>query len=728
MIDESTTKGSISTIFASLSTPIRINIIKSLNEHSQLTFMALLRALNLTPDKDASSLSYHLKVLINSKIITKSSDNKYYLLTSLGKSIANFLGTINIYLTNKIPINVYDYSELTVTSLQESISDLIRNLPLESITRINLINDIHDLLVQTNSTSVSLSTVAYLLFSKLIELGHTPDSVGFLTQLGPHKFSLKDKLIEPQKLYHGEKLGEHIFKAVQLNYVIDYLSPLLRHLLGTKTFFISSEHLLLGPETSYFNTIFLVNGYLKSKIARMQPPSLTAVLNYLINLYYEDSRVRNVVYDDFNLALAPLAQSISYKELKKHFIDFLHLFSGLLTTKTLALNLSLYEGEKIKSYTYHTHTLSLSEYDEEANQISMALIDAYDTISEDIYLSNPYLFLRLSKKTLNILPDNYLATIANSLKDKKGNGVFIVNTTPSWQTEFVAYSAYGQRFKCAKYLEQNLNNAITLGLNVFNLFKEAKGNETLFFDLLDRSLSDIALFLDSLKDVPSYEFKEKILKKLPITYTFPKEQKRLFLVGLNELAHLVTGYYPWKNKLSLKFILKLLTQIEEMLASKLAHQNVSLMATYPFSYHLPYYDTIFKDANTYRIFSTETVNRQTSYESFLKIARYESQIHPKFLGGHYFGIQIQKEISKEKINELLTYLSKTSIGLYSLVRQKTICTNCDSVHIGILDTCPNCSSHNLLYLAPLNAPSRLLSSEYKRLIKIKNLGFLEHNF
>ncbi|MCD6483518.1 MAG: helix-turn-helix transcriptional regulator, partial [Candidatus Odinarchaeota archaeon] len=70
MIDESTPKGSISTIFASLSTPIRINIIKSLNEHSQLTFMALLRALNLTPDKDASSLSYHLKVLINSKIIT----------------------------------------------------------------------------------------------------------------------------------------------------------------------------------------------------------------------------------------------------------------------------------------------------------------------------------------------------------------------------------------------------------------------------------------------------------------------------------------------------------------------------------------------------------------------------------------------------------------------------------------------------------------------------------
>jgi len=428
------------------------------------------------------------------------------------------------------------------------------------------------------------------------------------------------------------------------------------------------------------------------------------------------------------LALAPLIQSTSYKELRKHFIDFFHLFSSLLTTKTLALNLSLYEGEKVKSYTYHMHTLSLSEYDEEANIISMALIDAYNTVSKETHLTNPYIFLRLSKKTLNILPDNYLATITNSLENKKSNSILIVNTTPSWQTEFVAYSAYGQRFKCSKYIEQNLNNAMTLGLNVFNLFKEAKSNETLFFDLLDRSLSDIALFLDSLKEIPSYEFKEKVLKKLPITYTFPKEQKRLFLVGLNELAHLATGYYPWKNKLSLKFVFKILKQIDEMLASKLAHQNVSLMATYPFSYPLSYYDTTFEDANTYRIFSTETVNRQTSYESFLKIARYESQIHPKFLGGHYFGIQIQKEISKEKINELVTYLSRTSIGLYSLVRQKTVCTNCDSVHTGILDTCPNCSSHNLLYMAPLNAPSRLLSSEYKRLIKTKSLGFLEHNF
>ena len=727
MSNGSNINDNLSIIFSSLSVPIRVNIIKSLNEHTQLTFMELLRALNLNPTKDASALSYHLKKLVNSNIINKLPDSKYYSLTTLGKTIANFLGAIRIYLTSRVPITIYDYSELTVDSLQDTISKLISSLPLELDNKSSIVYTIYDLLIKAGISRISLHDLVYLLFSQLIKEGVPPDSLRTLTQLGPHTFSLKLHLLNSKSTDYHENLTDFFIKTVHVDYLTNYLPPLLKHLFGTRTFFVSSENLLIGPETSYFNTIFLIDTFLKAKKTNLYSSSLMSVLNYLVALYYGDYRVKNVIFDDFNIALAPLIQSMSYKELKGYFLNFLYTFSNLSTHKTLSLNLSLYESKKVESYKYPAHVLSVDEYEDEANMITIALIDAYNTLSIENPLLNPLIFLRISKGNLDILPNDYLSVITRNIYEEKGNNILFINTSPPWQNEFIAYSAHGQRFSYSKHIERNLNNAITLGINLFNLFKEAQSNETLFFDLLNRVLSDIALFLDSLSEIPSFTFKEQATKQFPVTYTISKEQKRLFLVGLNELTQSVTGGFPWKNKSSLKFCLKLLSQIDKMIASNLAHQNVFLMATYPPSFSLSYYVDI-NDKHNFRLFSTETVNRQTSYESFLKMLRYESQLQPKFPGGHYFGIQIQKRIPKEKINNLLAYILKTPIGMFSFVRQKTLCTNCNSTYLGITDTCPMCGSRNLLYNASLNAPPTYLTPEYKRLIKSKNIGFLEYNF
>ena len=74
-----------------IANPIRRAIIRSL-EDAPLSFTEVMRASGLDPNSDTGPFSYHLSVLLDSRIVAKA-DNKYQL-TSFGNTTANIIGSL----------------------------------------------------------------------------------------------------------------------------------------------------------------------------------------------------------------------------------------------------------------------------------------------------------------------------------------------------------------------------------------------------------------------------------------------------------------------------------------------------------------------------------------------------------------------------------------------------------------------------------------------------------
>jgi len=71
--------------------PIRMSIIQSL-EDGPISFTEVMRASGLDPNFDTGPFTYHLSVLLDSRIVEKA-DNKYQL-TSFGNTTANIIGSL----------------------------------------------------------------------------------------------------------------------------------------------------------------------------------------------------------------------------------------------------------------------------------------------------------------------------------------------------------------------------------------------------------------------------------------------------------------------------------------------------------------------------------------------------------------------------------------------------------------------------------------------------------
>jgi CheY-like chemotaxis protein/DNA-binding HxlR family transcriptional regulator len=86
----------------SLSSPIRRNTVRSLSQYDSMSFSEIQKELEI---KDAPKLSFHLKRLINDKILKKD-EEKVYSLTDRGKRAYDFLGRMENIAMDDVQKNI----------------------------------------------------------------------------------------------------------------------------------------------------------------------------------------------------------------------------------------------------------------------------------------------------------------------------------------------------------------------------------------------------------------------------------------------------------------------------------------------------------------------------------------------------------------------------------------------------------------------------------------------
>jgi DNA-binding transcriptional ArsR family regulator len=84
-----------SKLFNALANILRLKIVKLLHDNGSLSYSTIMEQLNLDVNKDSGKFAYHLQTLRRAKLVTVDRHTKTYRLTSIGKTVADFLNSLD---------------------------------------------------------------------------------------------------------------------------------------------------------------------------------------------------------------------------------------------------------------------------------------------------------------------------------------------------------------------------------------------------------------------------------------------------------------------------------------------------------------------------------------------------------------------------------------------------------------------------------------------------------
>lgn len=295
---------------------------------------------------------------------------------------------------------------------------------------------------------------------------------------------------------------------------------------------------------------------------------------------------------------------------------------------------------------------------------------------------------------------------------------YLANGLPEWQTENFNYMGCRTRLDsgyAGPWGTQRTGNDIYITLNLPRIAYESKGNDTKFFEILNKRLDKMAEIL-----VIKHKVTENLLHGQNLLrfltqkfggeeyYDFMNTTKAFGYTGLTEAAKFHTGNHLHENKDAQEFGIKVITRMREAVkentkkyglrfsliaspaetcAARLAKLDIS-----KFGRNVVFSGT--KDSPYYT--NSHMVKMDANFPLAEKI-KIEQVYHPLTPGGHILHIWLgEQSPSSESLLEMSKKIcNKSNIGFFAYTKDFSVCNPCNNFEYGLKPKCGNCGSEDV---------------------------------
>ena len=744
-----------SDVFNSVSSKIRLQVLRILNSRGPMPYTEIMFSLKLDPVRDAGKFVYHLKNLMESGLITVDKERKKYAITDLGKLVIGYAKDLEEYVavkkgklfvrTSRFSIEEFDKDKIANSLITEA------KIPFEIAQDIAI--EAKDRLIQLKTTYLTAPLIREFVNAILIERGLN-EYRHKLTRLGMPVYDVSQLFKSSGEMALN---AENIFYSSGSKVLEEYalLTSLQRdvadaHLSGS----IHISDLTFWPleprEIQHDIRFFFQNGAFGLK----NPKTINDVLE-IIKMAYDAVKTevsKNQGIDMFNVFLAPFVKTIERDRIK----EALNLFfvslcqNSLLSPKKQSLSLCLELGvpEILKSVDAIGPDGKVSglygDYEDETNLIFEIIMEVFSELALSTPLLNPHLIIKLRKNKFDnnqyrkelmkafgftgktCLP--YFAYLKDGEEENyTSSGSRLSNDwTKEWESDCI-----------------RTGNMATITINLPRIVYEAEENDDKFFKLLDTSVLMVRNAFLEKKKIIQKRFAQNLFTYLSGStsgqqyYDVNNATYALSFVGLNEAVNAFTGFNVHKGD-GMKFGLEVVQRLsdyarqfteESELRFVIAQHPQEIASTRLAELDIENYGITktkisgSKGSPFYTDLPTVPLNSRIPLVKRLEV---ESEFQELLTGGHLALICLKnKEYNSRIINKLIKRITNKGVRFFAFGSDYSYCKNCGRTSLKFISKCPLCNSNLLKHFSRSSSVFKPLSlwSKAKRRVLEKRIHY-----
>jgi anaerobic ribonucleoside-triphosphate reductase len=718
-------------ILKAVSSGIRLQVLDLLYDRGPLSYTEIMTNLKLNQSKDAGRFAYHLKFLLKTDLVEPDVETKKYKLTDLGKMIVEISEEIErqtfkrrkiMVRTSRLAMEEFDRNKIALSLIKEA------NVPVNLAQ--NIARETEKRLQEFKTKYLTAPLIREIVNTILLEKG-LEEYRHKLTRLGVPVYDVTQLIKSTAKanIPGVEAVHKAVGDAVIEEYTL--LNVLPRdisdaHMSGSIHLDNLGYWILKPNEIMHDLRLFLKNHSPTSVFEPSQTPeNLDQALAITLNMLRIASReiIGEQTIDYFNVFLAPFTKDMSTTEIEEKLQLFLSSLSqtfsneGTLIEVSLGLELVIPEFLKEKNAVGPKGKLNgvYGEFEEESRKIASMLLKTILEENKQNLVFNPSLIIKLRPEMLNKSECQPILLQAHQLAALTGMPYF-ANLCPENQ-KYTSYAASGTRMS-TEWKEDweldtlqtgNLDNAV---INLPRIAYECEGDETRFFQFLDKQLEIALRGLEIKYQTIKQRLEEKLLQflsqKINGANYFRHENatRTICFTGLNEAINGFLGKSLQRDKDALKFAEKIVERISlsakehsrkpenravsSMLSSAEASTRFAQLDAERFGWakinaqgnkEQPFYTNVGVLPLGQEIFWQD---RLSTEENFHKLTR----------GGHITILPLTENMqnAEELLNTTKQVVNTFNIGFFAYNCILSYCAHCKKLAYNIFPKCPNCGA------------------------------------
>lgn len=716
-----------SDIFNSVSSKIRLQIIRLLDVKGSLPYTEIMFSLKLDPVRDAGKFVYHLKNLMEPGLITLDKDKKKYMITDLGREVIKFARELEEYVAIK-------KGKLYVRTSRFSIEDfnkekIINSLATEANIPYDLAEEIateaEERLIQLRTTYLTAPLIREFVNSILIEKG-LDEYRHKLTRLGMPIYDVNQLLKNTgQKGFNVEKIIYASGSSVIEEYAL--LTSLPRdiadsHLSGSLHITDLNYWPLKPNEIAHDIRFFFKNGLSDLRNFKTFGGALEALRMIYLSTKAESYGEQSI--DMFNIFLAPFIEKIDKEKIKealKFFFYNLH-HNQMINVNQKGISLCL--EPVMPSFLKNVKAIgpkgkisgTYGDFEEESQLLFDLILEVFAESSQIKPFINPHPIIKVRGNFLKKRDLKQKLLKAFRMASKIGLPYFMF----LGDDERISFSASGSRLdnNWSKNWEIDClrtGNMATIFINLPRIVYESKQNEQKLNNILEnlmlmvkrafiekrktirkRSRQNLLPFLSGQstdnqyfnEESATYTFSFIGLYEAVRAYTSSSITKEDGIdFGLEIINRMKDHVKMFSQETDLRFVLA--QSAQENASARLAeldierygraNAKVSGMRSNPFYNDVPIIP----------------LTERTILEKRLEIER---KFQDLLNGGHISLICLdEKEHDAANMSSLAKKIIDKKIEFFAFATTYTFCKKCNSTSRGIKSKCPSCNSSSTEY-------------------------------
>jgi len=729
---------SVMQVIKAFSSPIRLKVLSLLYNRGSLSYTEIMNRLQLNPTRDAGRFAYHLKLLLDSRLIEPDASTKKYKISELGREVVN--------VTEEIKKRVQRKRKILVRTSRSSVEEFDRNKIMDSLVKeAEVPVDLAHKIARETEKRIYAFKMKYLTAPLIRELTNAvlieqglEEYRHKLTRLGLPVYDVAEliRVIGERGLgvYTLNKTaGDAVFEEYTLLNILprDVADA---HLSGALHLENLQEWILKPSSISHDLRFFFKNGLEFGVLPRSSesyppPKNLDSALLMVSNLIKITAREVSgeQLLDYFNLFLAPFTKDASLDRLRyalSLFLDNINqsvLKEGFAPEVSLGLELTIpkFIGEKRAFGPGGKIVGSYSDFYEESLRIASVLLDLAGGSEDRALFFNPSLIVKVRPDALSESECESVFFEAHKIAAETGLPYF-ANLNLKRQ-EQASYMASASRLDNSWREDWELDTLRTgiVGKVSINLPRVSYDSNKKRSSLLRILSEQVEMALRALK-IKRFAIKRRKEGGL-LPFLSQKRKKECYfrddnasnlinLIGLDEMIRFYTEKSVYEEGGDLKFVNEVFKWIIKLIEkyNKSPKSRIGLSST---SDHIAAERLARLDVEKYgwsRV-KAEGSREAPFYSNGVLVPlsidiewkerlKIEGVVHRFCNGGHMALIQlIDEEQEPEGLVSATKYIiSRTRIGMYTYNRNLSYCSECKRTWIGLLPKCPNCSSTEAL--------------------------------
>lgn len=716
-------------VFDAVAAPLRLQILGLIYTRRILGYSNIMKELGLNPSRDAGKFAYHLRKLVQAKLIYTDDKTKKYRLSSLGNMTIGFSkgveeqslrGKKKLFVrTSRLAMEKFD-KNLIVKALKKEA-----NVPLKLAQKVA--EETEERLLKLDTLYLTAPLIREFVNAILIEKGFH-EYRHKLTRLGLPVYDITQRIEKAERsgidveeincLMGGDVMEEYVLLNVLPRKVADaHLSGFL-HVKDANMWVLKPDEFVHDLREFLWKGL-RSNNRMDIRTSFGSPKSFEAALTVVTSVINTTNRELSgeQVFNHFNLFLAPFIKNVPKEDVKKALQHFLFNLSQISSKVSLGIDFRVPEAlerTKVQKASNKKGAYYGDYFDENLRIISTLIDLSFEDVDHKPIIS-PHLIFNITQRDLNDSEIEKLVLEAHKLASKRGTPYF-ANLFPSWQKDAV-YSASGKRLSSDWTTDLELDTIRTgnLGSVIINLPRlayEAKRRRNLFFKSVDEYL---VLAVDALKI--KYQEIEKRMKGelLPILThkvagdTYFRIQNAPLLVefvGLNEATTTMVGEQMHKDRGAIDFALRLVnhmvSQVKELslesgfrIAISQSTDNIATQRLAKLDIEKYGWKGVFvqgtKKSPYYTALTTVPLETEISLKNRMDI---ENSFDRLLTGGHLTLIELEEQKNDpEALLKLTKEICQSyNIGAYAFTKKYSYCRTCRKIFDGDFKKCPQCKS------------------------------------